>query len=152
MGLKNVENNNYTSYNVQDAVNFNKSTAESLNKEEQNQKVTELPEENLTIGNAINELIKIDTDSVLEEANKLSTCNQNIIDEFENLMQEIRNLENNWTSNASSNAISSFETIKTNMSSRGTEMSNYISILTNVVAPGYEDTETRNSSLADAFK
>ena len=31
-------------------------------------------------------------------------------------------------------------------------MNNHINILKNVVAPGYEDTETTNTNLANAFK
>ena len=96
--------------------------------------------------------IYIDTDAVLGKADELSTINQNMVDEFEKVIQKMSSLEGQWTASACGNAMSSFNILKEHLSARSTQMNNYVNLIRKVIVDGYEDTETSNSSLADAFK
>jgi len=96
--------------------------------------------------------IKIDTGEVLAKANAMSTLNSEIEELYSTLVTKMNNLENYWSGEASNNANTAFQTIKENEQSRKTELNNYINFLKQTVVPGYEETETTNSSLADSFK
>lgn len=150
------ENSHETRDRIGDVMNTNKQMHEEQQKQDEiKQTVYIIPEgtdiQNTSVSESI-EGIYVETENLLEKAGELSTINQNIVDKFEVVIQAMSNLDANWESSSATNAISSFESIKTDMSSRETEMNNYINILKNVVAPGYEDTETTNSKLAEAFK
>ncbi len=96
--------------------------------------------------------IHIDTEAVLGKADGLSTLNQNMVDEFDKVIQKMSTLEGEWTASACGNAMSSFNILKEHLSARSTQMNNYINLIKKVIVSGYEDTETNNSNLADAFK
>lgn len=94
----------------------------------------------------------IDTDRVLSAANKLRTINTTINDEFRSLQNTAKCLDNDWKSRASNVSQTTREKVFNNNEVRSSVIQNYINILEQQVAPGYVETETVNSKLAEKFK
>lgn len=97
--------------------------------------------------------INIKTAQVLKAATNISTCNLNIENAFEEVETAIKNLDNAWDGQASSNAVSRFNSIiKGYKDNRYKVINQYVDFLNQQVGTGYETVETANTSLADAFK
>ena len=94
----------------------------------------------------------INTQEVLNIADKLYSINKNIVDSFGNLDREMKSLENCWTSVGYQRTIAAFSIIKDHLNTRNTQMNSYIDFIKKVVVTGYEESENTNTSLADAFK
>ena len=75
-----------------------------------------------------------------------------MVNEFDNLIRSMGNLERIWSGIASGNAMASFNILKEHLGTRNTQMTNYIDFIKQVIVSGYEETETSNTTLADAFK
>lgn len=97
--------------------------------------------------------IKVNTDKVVGTADKLNSINNSIRDSFGSVQSAIRTLDNSWDGSAASNAISKFNSIKSNyQDARYSVVSNYVNFLLQQVGQGYDQTEEANKSLADSFK
>ena len=141
----NVSKNQYAEHQRQEIINQSRETTPI-----KDVRITDVSQPNC-IQNLANELesMYINTEEVLAKAGELSTINQNMVNEF---VTNMANLDNSWTASAAGNAMSSFETIKEHLSARNTQMNNYIELIKQVIVSGYEETETSNTTLADAFK
>jgi uncharacterized protein YukE len=99
------------------------------------------------------DLIKVDTGTVAAAATTIATYNNRIRDDFSSVESAIRALNSVWDSSAAEQAMDSFYNIKNTFHEpRYTVMDNYVKFLQQQVDPGYTQTETVNTFLADLFK
>ncbi|MDM5329943.1 WXG100 family type VII secretion target [Neobacillus sp. CF12] len=99
------------------------------------------------------DLIKVDTGRVAAAATTIAAYNNRIRDDFSSVESAIRALNSVWDSSAAEQAMDSFYNIKnTYHEPRYTVMNNYVKFLQQQVDPGYTQTETVNTFLADLFK
>lgn len=99
------------------------------------------------------DLIKIDTDQVVQIANNLSQLNDDLQAKLEEVKNAIINLETVWTGEAATatkDAINEFATEY--FQSYHDLINEYVEFLKTNVAEGYEQTENTNITLADSFK
>ena len=99
------------------------------------------------------DLIKIDTDQVVQIANNLSQLNDDLQVKLEEVKNAIINLETVWTGEAATatkDAINEFATEY--FQSYHDLINEYVEFLRTNVAEGYEQTENTNITLADSFK
>lgn len=101
--------------------------------------------------------IKINTQTVFDVASQISSYNQEIDNEFENVKNAINNLSCNWSGSASEKAMEKFGQIKSQYvenseTSRHKVIEDYVKILKQSVGTGYEKAEDVNTQLAEAFK
>ena len=97
--------------------------------------------------------LKVDVQKVMAAATSISNANKNIHTSFGTLETSIRTLDSAWDGSASEQAISAFAKIKNDFEdSRQKVMNNYVTFLNKQVGEGYTQTESANTSLADAFK
>lgn len=97
--------------------------------------------------------IAIKTQQVINTATVIGTHNSNITYALEPVESAIQAMRTEWSSPAGERAAECFYTIS-NMykDTRPKVIQNYINYLCQQVGEGYEETETTNTSLADAFK
>ena len=101
--------------------------------------------------------IKIDTDKVRETANLISSNNQKLDNEFKPVENAISYLENGWVSPAKDFCVSKFNKLKTtyigsSSTSRYSSIEEYVRFLREYIGDVYDEVESDNTSLADAFK
>ncbi|CDX04951.1 Type VII secretion system ESAT-6-like [Desulfitobacterium hafniense] len=94
----------------------------------------------------------VNTDRLTSAANKLRTVNNNITGEFRTLQNKAKQLDSNWKSAAGEAARTTMYQLFKNNEVRSTVLQNYINMLEQQVNPGYTNTETVNTKLADKFK
>lgn len=96
--------------------------------------------------------LKINTDAVINTANKIKLSNTQMRDEFQDLERAIGRLDSAWESPASSIVIRKFYDIKSDFFYERYEvLDNFVKYLFQQIGEGYTDTENTNKSLADAF-
>lgn len=94
----------------------------------------------------------VNTDRISSSANKLRTVNNNINNEFKTLEKKAKQLDNNWKSAAGDAARTKMYQLFKNNEARSSVLQNYINMLEQQVNPGYTNSETANTKLADKFK
>jgi len=94
----------------------------------------------------------INTERVATSANKLRAVNNNINNELHILQNKAGQLDRNWKSAASSVALTAMYRIFKQSEERTKVIQNYINMLEQQVNPGYINTESVNTHLADNFK
>ncbi|WHZ02755.1 WXG100 family type VII secretion target [Neobacillus sp. YX16] len=99
------------------------------------------------------DIIKVDTGRVAAAAKNIANYNNRIRDDFSPVESAMRALNSAWDSTAAEQAMDSFYKIKNTFHEpRYTVMDNYVKFLQQQVDPGYTQTETVNTFLADLFK
>lgn len=99
------------------------------------------------------DIIKVDTAKVKGTASDIAHYNNKISDDFAEVESAIKSLDSSWNSSVASSGISAFHDIKNAYyEARYNVVNNYVSFLHKQVDPSYNQTETKNQSLADAFK
>ncbi|MCM3694301.1 WXG100 family type VII secretion target [Neobacillus niacini] len=99
------------------------------------------------------DVIKVDTRRVAAAAQNIANYNNRIRDDFSPVEAAMRTLNSAWDSTAAQQAMDSFYKIKSNFHEpRYTVMDNFVKFLQQQVDPGYTQTETVNTFLADLFK
>ncbi|MBQ7016707.1 MAG: hypothetical protein IJN10_07130 [Firmicutes bacterium] len=94
---------------------------------------------------------KVNTDGILNAAASLSLCNANMDEAFASLYKTGTTMENNWNSKAGSAASSLLYQLFNGNQARSTVLQNYVNLLQQSVSPGYVNSETINTKLADQF-
>jgi len=94
----------------------------------------------------------VNTDRLTSAANKLRTVNNNINGELRTLQNKANQLDSNWKSAAGDAARTTMYQLFKNNEERSAVLQNYINMLQQQVNPGYINTETVNTKLADKFK
>ena len=98
-------------------------------------------------------MIRVDTAQVVQIANTIDTLNKQLREQLEQSKQTIQNLGNSWEGEASQSTIDSYNSFANQYFDSYEQILNqYVVFLKNNVALGYEETETSNVNLADAFK
>lgn len=96
---------------------------------------------------------KIDTEAISATAGNLRRYNTQIRDSLPSVRNAIDRMDGAWDGKAANMAVISFRNIvNTYNSARYRALENYATLLTTHVGQGYEETETKNQSLADRFK
>jgi uncharacterized protein YukE len=99
------------------------------------------------------DIIKVDTGRVAAAAQNIANYNNRIRDDFSPVESAMRALNSAWDSTAAEQAMDSFYNIKNAFHEpRYTIMDNFVKFLQQQVDPGYTQTETVNTFLADLFK
>lgn len=99
------------------------------------------------------DIIIVDTEKVKATANSIANYNNKIRDDFSSVESAIKSLDSSWNSNAASSGIGAFHDIKNAYhEERYSVVNNFVTFLHKQVDPNYNQTETMNKSLADAFK
>ena len=97
--------------------------------------------------------IRINTDQVAQIANNLEQLNKRLSEELTTSKATIDNLANTWEGEAAQTTISSFDEFAAKYFQNYEDIiNNYVKFLRTNVEQGYFETETANTSLADAFK
>jgi len=97
--------------------------------------------------------IKVNTDQVAQIAINIENLNKKLNDELINSKTTFNNLSNTWEGEASQATISSFNEFATKYFQNYYDViDNYVKFLRTNVDAGYFETETNNTTLADAFK
>lgn len=97
--------------------------------------------------------INIDTASVKETANQISTVNMQIKYDFSDVQTAINNLDSRWHGSAADAAMSKFQNLKsTYYENRFGVVNNMVKFIKVYVGDNYELTESTLSSAAAAFK
>ncbi|ALC89396.1 hypothetical protein AM500_06065 [Bacillus sp. FJAT-18017] len=97
--------------------------------------------------------IEVDVNRVTATAKNIATINKTIRSDFQDVEQAIRSLNSSWNSEAAGAVINHFSSIKNAyFDQRFQVMDDYSKFLLAQVSAGYIETESKNVSLADAFK
>lgn len=97
--------------------------------------------------------LKINTEAVVTAAEHIRNINNQIRDGFSSVQEAVSRLDSSWDGSAATGAINKFNEIKMKLPDvRYNVMNNYATFLLQQVGEGYTQTETANTSLADAFK
>lgn len=97
--------------------------------------------------------IKVNTDAVVSAAQNIRKVNNDIHNLISSVESAMRSLDNAWDGNASTNAVNKYHSIKNAYcDNRYNVIENFVNFLLQQVGEGYDQTETTNKSLADAFK
>ncbi|OCA87671.1 hypothetical protein A8F94_07395 [Bacillus sp. FJAT-27225] len=97
--------------------------------------------------------IEVDVNAVKSKAERIATINKTIRSDFQDVEQAIRSLNGSWNSQAGDAVIRHFSSIKNAYyDQRFQVMADYSKFLLTQVSAGYTETESKNVSLADAFK
>jgi len=97
--------------------------------------------------------IRTDTDQVLQIASSLEGLNRDLSNELKNSKQTIDGLADIWQGEAARATITAFDSFSAKYFQTYEDViTQYVKFLRTNVAAGYEETETANIGLADAFK
>ena len=101
--------------------------------------------------------MKINTDKVRQTANDISNYNKKIDEEFKSVENAISYLKSGWVSTAKDYTSDKFDKIKNNYinnkaTRRNQAIENYVKFLKEYIGDIYDEVETKNTNLADAFK
>jgi uncharacterized protein YukE len=94
----------------------------------------------------------VNTDSILSSVNKLRTVNNNINQAFQTFQNKAKQLDNNWYGAAGDAARTTMYQLFKYNEERSKVLRNYMNMLEQQINPGYINTETVNTKLADKFK
>lgn len=94
----------------------------------------------------------VNTLGISSSSNKLRTANNNINEEFITLQNKAKELDNNWHGAAGEAARTTMYQLFKYSEERSKVIQNYINILEQQINPGYNNSETVNTKLADKFK
>ena len=94
----------------------------------------------------------VDTQRIAAAAQSIREADKNIDTALETLERAGRRLEDSWRSRAGEAAQTAMYQLIQNNAARSAVLQNYVRTLEQQVTPGYEDTETVNTKLADQFK
>lgn len=95
----------------------------------------------------------VNTGEVATLASSIDTANNNINNALSDVTSAMSALKNAWGGEAGEKAISMFNALNTNcIEVQRLAISDYANFLRQRVASGYEQVETANMSLSDAFK
>lgn len=94
----------------------------------------------------------IDTERVASSIASLRAVNGAINDAFDTMQKKAQQLDSAWNSKAGETAKTTMYQIFKNSDTRSAVIQNYINLLEQQVDPGYINTETVNTQLADQFK
>ena len=99
------------------------------------------------------ERMEINTAMVEQTAQNIRKINNQIRDDFKDVVHAVRNLESHWNSRAKHAVIGRFYSVQNTYSNaRYQVVDKFPDYLLKLVSDGYEITENTNTSLADAFK
>lgn len=97
--------------------------------------------------------IKVNTDQVAQIASNIEGLNKKLNEQLTLSQTTIKNLANTWEGEASNATVSSYNDFAAKYFQNYYDIiDNYVKFLRTNVDKGYFDTETSNTSLADAFK
>lgn len=97
--------------------------------------------------------IKVNTDQVAQIANTIEGLNKKLDEQLKNSQSTIKNLTNTWEGEAAQSTVSSFDSFAAKYFQNYYDIiDGYVKFLRTNVDAGYFETETANTSLADAFK
>ena len=97
--------------------------------------------------------LKINAAAVTTAATQLKQINHVLRDQFSDVQKAIQDLDAGWKSKAAVRAVSRFGQIRKNyVDARFYLMEQSADCLTQQIVPGYQETETENNTLADAYK
>ena len=97
--------------------------------------------------------LKINAEKVIETANRISTLNKRMQEQFSDVSDAIGKLDKHWDSPAASSAIGKFHGIEeAYCEARYNVVDNFVAFLHQQVGEGYKQTEAVNVSLADQFR
>ena len=97
--------------------------------------------------------IKINTDLVIDCADKLKSYNRANRDRFDDVQSKVNTLDKNWDGAAATGAMQKFNAIRSSFcEARYDIVDDYACFLIQLVAGGYHEVETANTTLADQFK
>jgi len=97
--------------------------------------------------------IRVNTDQVAQIATSIEKLNLRLTEELTTGKKTIDNLANTWEGEASRATISSFDEFAAKYFQNYEEIiNNYVKFLRTNIEQGYFETETSNTTLADAFK
>ena len=97
--------------------------------------------------------MKVNTDAVVTVAKNIKRINDDIRNQFSDVESAIRRLDSSWDGSAATNAIGKFNSLKgAYCDNRYKVIENFVNFLLQQVGEGYTQTESANTSLADAFK
>lgn len=96
---------------------------------------------------------KINTGLVFDAGSMLGNLNNEMNAAIESLQNNINQFGWGWRSPAAEHSKNAFSELKCDMNqSRSNSMQGFSDILTRTVAPGYEETESSNFTLASYYK
>jgi WXG100 family type VII secretion target len=97
--------------------------------------------------------IRVNTDQVAQIASNIEGLNKRLTEELTNSKATIDQLANVWEGEAAQATISSFDEFAAKYFQNYEDIiTQYVQFLRTNIEQGYFDTETQNTSLADAFK
>jgi WXG100 family type VII secretion target len=97
--------------------------------------------------------ITVNTEQVAQIASTIEGLNQRLNDSLKNSQNNVNNLKNTWEGQASDATISSFNEFAAKYFQNYYDViDQYVKFLRKNISEGYSQTETANTSLADAFK
>ncbi len=97
--------------------------------------------------------IKVNTDQVAQIASNVENLNKKLNEQLTECQATIKALSNTWEGEAASNTVSSFDEFAAKYFQNYYDIiDQYVKFLRTNVETGYFETETANTSLADAFK
>lgn len=101
----------------------------------------------------MSDLIKIDTAQVVQIADKMASLNDELQQTLESAKKTITNLNLVWEGEAANSTIDAINEFSAKyFQSYYNLIDNYVAFLRKTVSEGYEQAETANTSLSEAFK
>lgn len=94
----------------------------------------------------------VNTIGITSSSNKLRTANDSINKEFQTMQNMAKKLDSNWRGAAGEAARTTMYQLFKYSDERSKVIQNYINMLEQQINPGYTDSETVNTKLADKFK
>lgn len=97
--------------------------------------------------------MKVNTEEVMLLASSVETTNNNITTALERVTSAMKSLNNSWSGAAGEKVVSRFNAINSGcIEVQRLAVADYANFLKIRVSAGYEQVETANTSLSDAFK
>lgn len=98
-------------------------------------------------------IIKVNTENVQYIATEMENKNKEIKDLIIDIENSVNSLNQECSGQGVTNLVSMFNKIKNNcIEIQYNIINDYVKVLQNPISKGYEETEIKNISLADAFK
>lgn len=94
----------------------------------------------------------VDTNAITAAVTALTATDTQINGQLNGLQQRVRNLQKDWNSQAGYAALSRFCDILSGNDARSQVLQNYITVLSALVAPGYQNAVQTNTRLSDLYK
>lgn len=94
---------------------------------------------------------KVDTEAIALAASAIATAGANVTTEFQNVRNAGNTMISNWNSKAGTAAQTLMYELFAGSEAQASVLQNYANVLQQVVNPGYVESETANTTLADQF-